>query len=262
MKLSIKVDTSKAEKMLDGLARDQIPFATAYALTQTAKAAQSEVEKAIPRVFDRPTKFTEHAVYTRPATKARLWAEVKLKDTAVKGNPAVRYLFPETQGGTRNVKGFERLLQRANGRFSGGVMPSGWYAVPTRFAPLDMYGNVPGAAINRILSQLQASRDPGTRETAAAKRKRNSIRSRARSRPARYFAVMPGSGINSHLAPGIWERVTFGFGSAIRPILLYVRRAPRYRKRLDFTRIVVTTVDAQIGFQFRRGFALASRTAR
>lgn len=262
MELTVKIDLKGVNRMLDGLAKDQVPFATAYALTQTAKAAQAEVEREIPRVFDRPTPFTQKPVYTRPATKSRLTAEVKIKDTATKGNPAVRWLLAEIKGGPRSRKGFENLLQHANGRVPGGVMPVGWYAAPTRYAPKDAYGNVPGSAINRILSQMQASRDPGTRETAKARKSRNSIRSRAKSRPARYFASMPGSARTAHLAPGLYERIGFGFGSSIRPIFLYTQTAPRYRQRLRFYDIVNRTVVAQLGLQFKRGVALAKRTAR
>jgi len=243
--------------MLTHLQREQIPFATAYALTQTAKKAQAEVEREVPRVFDRPTPFTQKPVRTKPATKRNLTAEVLIKDYAAKGNAAVKWLIAEIKGGPRRPKGFELLLQRA------GVMPAGWYAVPTKYAPLDQYGNVPGSRINAILSQLQASRDPGTRESAEQKGKRNSVKYRGRSRPARYFVSYPGGNAKTqHLAPGIWERIGFGFGSAVRPVFIYTQKRPSYRKRLDFDRIVRSTVQAQLGLQFKRGFLLASRTAR
>jgi hypothetical protein len=256
MQLKIEVDTSGAEKKLNQLVRSQIPFATAYALTQSAKAAQGEIEKEIGRVFDRPTPFTRQAVRIRPATKTRLVSEVKLKDEAVKGNPAVRWLVAQVRGGARTSKGFELLLQRA------GVMPRGWFAVPTKYAPLDQYGNVPASQINKILSQLQASRDPGTRESQALKVRRNSIGNRSKKRLARYFAVLPGSARNARLSPGIWERVQFGFGSSVRPIFIYSSRAPKYGRRLNFDHIVRDTAKIQFSLQFKRGMALAFSTAK
>ena len=39
MQLDVRVDLRDAERYLTGLRKDQIPFATAYALTQTAKQA-------------------------------------------------------------------------------------------------------------------------------------------------------------------------------------------------------------------------------
>jgi hypothetical protein len=251
MKLDVKVDLKALEAAMNGLAKDQVPFATAYALTQTAKAAQKEVEREIPRVFDRPTPFTRQAIRIRPATKRRLQSEVLIKDYAAKGNAAVKWLLAQVYGGPRNQKAFERLLSWS------GAMPAGWYAVPTSYAPIDQYGNVSGASINRILSQLQARRDLSQNESAANRTKRN-----AKRRLDRYFAVLPGRERTRHLKPGIYERISFGFGSSVRPIFIYTPNAPRYRPRLRFDKIVRDTVQAQLGLQFKRGFALAARTAR
>lgn len=256
MRLDVTVDIKGFEAAMDGLVKKQIPFATAYALTQTAKVAQQEVEREIPRVFDRPTPFTRQAIRIKPATKRRLQSEVLIKDYAAKGNAAVKWLLAQVYGGPRNLKGFEKLLARA------GVMPAGWYAVPTSYAPIDQYGNVSGASINKILSQLQAARDPSTNESAASRARRNSIGNRSKRRLSRYFAVLPGRERTGHLTPGIYERIAFGFGSSVRPIFIYTANAPRYRPRLRFDKIVGDTVQAQLGLQFKRGFALASRTAR
>jgi hypothetical protein len=256
MLLNVETNLKEAQQALDKLVAEQIPFATAYALTQTAKAAQREVEKEIARVFDRPTPFTLQAVRTKPATKTRQSAEVLLKDFAAKGNPAVRWLRAEVYGGARKQKAFERLLSWS------GAMPAGWYAVPTKYAPIDAYGNVSGAQINRILSQLQSRRDLSQNESAAQKTKRNSMGNRSKQRLARYFAVLPGRTRTGHLTPGIYERIGFGFGSAVRPIFIYTQKAPRYSPRLRFDRIVSATVDAQLAFQFKRGVQIAQATAK
>ena len=251
MKIDVSVDLKAFNAAMDGLAKDQIPFATAYALTQTAKAAQGEVEREIARVFDRPTPFTRQAIRIRPATKKRLQSEVLIKDYAAKGNAAVKWLLAQVYGGPRNLKAFERLLSWS------GAMPAGWYAVPTSYAPLDQYGNVSGGTINKILSQLRASRDLSTNESATKRAARN-----AKQRAGRYFAVLPGRERTRHLKPGIYERASFAFGSSVRPIFIYTQNAPRYRPRLKFDKIVRDTVQAQIGLQFKRGFALAARTAK
>lgn len=254
IQLSVRVELREAMKALENLRNDQIPFAIAYSLTQCAKAAQQDVTREIGRVFDRPTPFTLAAVRVKPATKRDLVAEVKLKDEAFKGNPAVRWLIAQVRGGARNRKGFEKLMQRA------GVMPGGWYAVPTSNAPLDRYGNVPGSIINRILSQVQASRDVLTRETAAS-RARNTRRAIKR-REGRYFAAVPGNPRTKHLKPGIYERVTFGFGNAIRPVFLFQSTPPSYSKRLPFEDIVQRAVARELVSQFKRGFELARATQR
>lgn len=239
---------------LSRLARDQIPFATAKALTMTAKAVQREIDAEIGRVFDRPTPFTRRATFVRTATKQRQFAEVKLKDEAAKGNPAVKFLRAQVEGGPRTPKGFEKLLMRA------GVMPAGWYAVPTKAAPLDAYGNLAGGLITRILSQLRASRDAQANETPRSRKRKGK-----RPTMGRYFAVMPGRARTKHLKPGIYERFGNGFQSLqkgrIVPILIYTQKAPRYRRRLDFYRIADQVARQQFPMQFARAAREAIATA-
>lgn len=253
LQYDVRTDLKDALKMLDGLQKDQIPFATAYALTQTAKAAQSDVESVIRQVFNAPTPYTQKAVFVRPATKKRLTAEVKLKDTSVKGVPAVRYLIYHISGGSRGTKGFEELLLRQ------GLMLPGQYAVPTRAASLDAYGNVPRAKLNSILSQLQASRDVLARETPASKARAMKRRKR---RVTRYFVAQTGRAATKHLKPGIYERVGFGFGDAIRPVFIFTERPPKYRKRFPFYETIDKTVQRELVPRFEEGFRVAAATAR
>lgn len=253
MRYDVRADLKGALKMLEGLQKDQIPFATAYALTQTAKAAQKDVEGVIRRVFNAPTPYTQKAVFVRTATKQRLIAEVKLKDESAKGVPAVRYLIHHITGGSRGQKGFENLLVRQ------GLMLPGQYAIPTRAAKLDAYGNVPRGTLNAILSQLQASRDVLARETPASKARAMKRRKR---RVVRYFVAQAGRAATKHLAPGIYERVGFGFGQAIRPVFVFSDRPPKYRKRFPFYETIDTAISRELVPSFERGFQVAAATAR
>jgi len=253
MRYDVRADLKDALKMLEGLQKDQIPFATAYALTQTAKAAQKDVEGVIRQVFNSPTPYTQRAVFVRAATKQRLIAEVQLKDTTSKGVPAVRYLIHHITGGSRGQKGFENLLQRQ------GLLLPGQYAVPTRAAKLDAYGNVPRGTLNAILSQLQASRDVLARETPASKARAMKRRKR---RVTRYFVAQTGRAATKHLAPGIYERVGFGFGDAIRPVFIFTERPPKYRKRFPFYETIDRAVQRELVPKFEEGFRVAAATAR
>lgn len=260
MKLDVRLDLKAVEQAMDNLAKEQIPFATAYALTQVAKASQKAVEEAMPRHLDRPTPFTLRATFTRPATKKRLFAEVQIKDgkaTAAgsrdsSGKP-IKQLGHQVEGGTRPRKPFENLLQAR------GLMPQGWYAVPGKDIPLNQYGNVPSGIINRVLSQLQAHSVYQMDRNESAKSKARQFKSKTK-RLQRYFVVMPGS--HPRLIPGIWERTSFGFGASIRPLFIYVQRPPTYQKRLPFSQIVARTVSAQLASKFHEGFELARSTAR
>lgn len=269
--VNLTADLTRVQQMLTSLQQDQIPFATAYALTETAKAAQKEVTKEMGRVFDRPTKFTLNSTWIKAAKKkdfgtANFYAEVKIQDTVKDSSTKpVQWLAAEIRGGPRKLKGVEVLLRAK------GLLPSGMYMVPTKFAPLDGYGNVSGGQINMILSQLQARNEYNLdkNETAKAKKQRNSQRYRGKRVLTRYFAVVPGQARTAHLAPGIWERINAGnfvgplqrANGSIRPIFLYVPQAPSYSKRLDFDRIVMQTAYSQIAMQFKKALIVAMRTA-
>jgi hypothetical protein len=292
MQLDVRVDLRDAERYLTGLRKDQIPFATAYALTQTAKQAQKNIVDTMQRVFDRPKPYTLNGTYVKPATKRDLTAIVKLKDGYFGESPntkkgtADQYLRAEVQGGQRRNTAFEKAL------IFNGVMPPGYFAIPTKFAPKDPYGNVPPGFYTRVISQLgigdelqRANKNKAKKKGGTAKRLKNSspvkkaedfqVKERRRKqrrlgalvspkKRASYpiFNVYPLREKNKHLKPGIYERVSSGFSSNVRPMFIYVSTAPKYKKRLEFNRIVSDTVAARLIANFEAGFRLADATKR
>lgn len=247
IKVSVNADATRALKRLD-LAKDQVPFATALALTRTAQRAKEGLKREIARSFDRPRSFTLNAMVVKRATKQNLNAEVKVKDNAFSGRSAVNWFNPEVYGGGRHYKGFELLLQR------NGKMPSGWYAIPARNAPLDQYGNISGSLLNKILSQLGARRDSSSNESRKLKASRN-----RRRQSGRYFAVWPGE---SHLPPGIYERASFGSGGALRMVFLYTSKAPAYKPRYKFYEVGQQLAREYFPQEFRKAAAVAMGTRK
>lgn len=237
---------------LNKFSREQVPFATALALTKTAQFVQQKMGEEIDRVFDRPKAYTRNATFVRPATKQNLSAEVLIKDRAFKSVAPIKWLEPEIYGGTRKAKAFENLLVKA------GAMPPGMFVVPTSAAPLDGYGNLQASEINRLLSDLRARRDPYQNATAVSKRRRVKARKKA---AYFYFSTYPANARTRHLAPGIYRRTqaTNMVGPVrvgIRPILIFTK-SQRYRVRLRFHDVAHQT--AQMRFPIE--FALAMRQA-
>jgi hypothetical protein len=266
IKIDIRTDAAKAINRLEGIRRDQIPFATAYALTKIAQAAQAALEIDTRRAFDRPTRFTQKAFRITPATKTRLFSSVSVKDEATGAGPAggsrnrtaLAWMSTQTYGGPRPRKGFENALERAK------VLPPGWYAIPTQWAPKDAYGNVPASKLNQILSQIRARRDSSQNETPELSARRNSLftktgrRKKQATRPSRYFSAQLGG----KLKPGIYERVGFAFGSSVRPVFIFTQRQPRYAARFPFQYIVERTYRKTLDFYYKEGFRRAMATAR
>jgi hypothetical protein len=227
---------------LNDLERQQMPFAVMQAINRTAFDVRQRWAEIMPRIFDRPTRLTLNAPLYRKATKQKLEAEIFIRDEAFKGTPPAKYLAPQVTGGARRTKRFERALQAR------GILPAGWFAVPGKGAELDAFGNISGRQIVRILSQLRAFGEQGysANETDATRARRQ--KREKKKRRGDYFAVRARRG---GLAPGVYQRVSTGFGRGTVPVLIFVRRAS-YRARYPLFDIAKTIYDRRFPDNFRR----------
>jgi hypothetical protein len=206
-----------------------LPYAAATALTRTASAiAKTDLPDEMRKVFDRPTRYTLNALRIQPANKNSLVASIWVKDDAPNnGTRPEDYLLPNVEGGGRKEKRFERAMRYA------GLLPSGWRAMPGQGAQLDGNGNMKRGEMQRILTATRTAFDPFQRKT-------NSKRSKKNAKNAPYFGVSPFTGViqggerfvlrPSRIQPGVYRRV----GQGIKPVLIFTKRQPTYRHRLDF----------------------------
>ena len=125
--ISVKSNIKEVTKGLNNIQKKQIPFATARALTFTAKDGAKFINKATTKFIDRPNPFTKKAFAFMKATKQTLTSSVFAKD--VQGT----YLKHIIEGTTRN---------RRRGK------P---YPVNASRSLLDAYGNF-GKGFSRIRS--------------------------------------------------------------------------------------------------------------
>lgn len=235
----------------------QLPFATALGLTRIAQAVKKRQEQEIGRIFDRPTRFTRQAIRMWPASKEQLRAVVWLRDDMEGGLKHSNYLTPHIDGGGRKLKRFERMLARI------GVLPSGWRAVPGEAARFDSYGNMSSGQIVQILSYVEAFSEQGYQANKTADQRARMRKGRqGRSYGKAFLIVKPrGSARTRHLTPGIYEQTFTGFGTAIRPVLIFVSRI-RYRTRWNFEDIGDDVIMDQFSKAMDAALAQAVRTAR
>ncbi len=230
--LDVRADIKEVTRYLDRIQKKQIPFATKNTLNTLAFDSQRIIRKEIKRVFDRPTPYTQKATKVRKATKQKLWAEVWVKNKldAGKGTSPEDYLLPQITGGMRKPKRFEAALRHI------GILPAGWFAVPGQAATLDGYGNMSRGQIVQILSYFKAFGEQGYKANSTAKTRARLKRGSKRKRGRAYFAAIPGRERASHLQPGVYMRQYGGLGTALRPVLIFVRR-PQYTSRLKFIQV-------------------------
>lgn len=211
-----------------------IPLAASTALTRTAQHAQRTIVSRLPQVFDRPTPYTLSSTFIVPSTVKTMSARVAVKDAARNnGTLPEDYLLPAVLGGKRKEKRFERAMRYA------GVLQRGERAVLGSGATLDAYGNLKRGEMQRILTATRSAFDPAQRRTGSRHSQRNAKR-------APYFAGRIGRG-----PWGVWRRE----GRGVKPVLIFVRREPQYRQRLDFAGIAEQAVAERFESEFQAAAA-------
>lgn len=240
--VSASANTREIARRLGDVATQQIPFATALALTAIAKRVKAGELDVMAKRIDRPTKFTMNSLYVKAARKTDLKARVWFKDYASKGTPASKYMQSSVLGGARKHKRFEKAL------IAKGIMLPDQYAVPGDGAVLDGYGNVPRAMYVKLLSGLRAFGEQGYDANATG-----SARSKRKGNAQKYFAAeIDGT-------RGIWERDKHTGG--VKPLFVFTD-APQYRVQLPFFKIAENIHKAHYEREFTVALEHAIRTAR
>ncbi len=246
---------------LTDLERNQLPFATALALTRTAQVVAEDIRAEMGVVFDRPTPATLNSLYIQSATKQKLEARVWIKDGRSvngkgnvvgregvwgKGRAASKWLTPEIYGGPRSHKAIDSMLRRK------GILKQDQYIVPGDKAPLDQYGNLSSGLIAKILSGTKGYTEEGYKANAT-----KSAKSKAKGNAKRFFVMH-----NSKREPfAIAERTESG-RSGLRVVMAFAGRTPRYRKTLNFFEIAERTAQRELPRQFELAMAQAMATRR
>lgn len=242
--INVKSDIDKVVRRLADEARKQVPFATALAITRTAKAVEQDLRGELGSKFDRPTPYVAKGTFSTSAKKTDLTAWVGMRDQARRGGSPAQYVREQFGGGVRGQKPFERALSAM------GALPEGWRAMPAAGIKTDRYGNPDRRTITEVLGALK---------------RRVSVFAGRGKRMAQvgYFVVREGDSNPRvrHLSPGIWRRIARGKERATVPVFIFTTSAS-YQRRIDLPRITGKTVQRVFRAEFNRAIERAMRTAR
>ena len=232
----------------------QVRFATMRALNAAAFKGKQGTEREIGKTFDRPTLWVSRSVRYRKATKDKLEAQIDFDAWGNKqGVTASQVLNAEIHGGARRMKRHEVALQRI------GILPPGMRIIPGDAAKMDGYGNMQAGQINQIMSWFQAFGQQGYSANMRDGGKRlGRDNKRTGSKGFSYFALQTKRG---NLLPGVYQRFTFSAGSAVKPVMIFVRTT-NYKRRLDFYGLAEKIARAEFNAQFPLMLEETIRTAR
>lgn len=254
--LTIKLDGfEEMKRKLSDMPR-KVEIAAQRALLKTAPVVKDAEVAEMQRVFDKPTRWTLGAMKVK-ATK-KMEVQVGIIDPDGYYKRAASYLGTQVGGGQRRMKAMEKSLQ------SRYLMPSGWFTVPGEGAKMDAYGNMSVGQIRQILSWFDAAENwAGSTQNmgfAGREKRRKGTRTKA---GFEYFVVMP-NGVRTFKGrrdtralkqPGIYQRIQLGHGTAIKPILIYVKGA-RYQARFNFEKVARDTANAMMQAEFDKAIQM------
>ena len=234
LQIGVKADVDAVRMKLLYLQNEGVRKAAAVALNDTAFAARKDVQWFIGQVFDRPTPWTLNAPWVEKARPAHLAAMVTLQGKNWRHRAsAFEYLGPHMDAGPRSPKRMEKLLADR------GLLGANEYLVPSKFQPLDQYGNVPRSVVQKILANLQAHFDPHQHTPWGG--------ARGGKKKGEYYFTR--RGVRGARLTAIWRRLSDN--NAV-PAFIVVTGAPRYRKRLPFEKIVQAAVARVWPVEFER----------
>jgi len=247
MKITIEAKGLDALRLqIAGLGR-KIKTAQVAALNSAAFVGAKETSEAVAKTFDRPTPWVKGSVRYKKATKDRVEVQIDFDKWGNKTGVTVeKVLQAQIHGGQRKLKRHEIALQRA------GILPPGMAIAPGPAAKKDAYGNMSAAQIVQIISWFKAAGEQGYSANMRDGGKRlGRDNKKTGAKGFAYFALRTPYG---KLQPGIYQRFTFGFGSAVKPVMYFIK-PPTYKKRLDFYGIAEKAARKE----FDRAFAMYAK---
>lgn len=221
--ITVRIDgLDYVRRQMDGLGR-QLPFVISRAINDTAFKVRATEQSELRATLDRPKPWTLRQIRVTKSTKQNLVSTIK-PDTP----RASAILSTHIRGGRRGLRGAERMLQAA------GLMPRGWYVVPSDSAGIriDSYGNMTMASWRMLL--------------------------RARSEQ-RLFISLQDHPRTRHLPPGIYRRTNRGH---LIEALVFFEQSTRYQPRIRWVETALTTVQREFRPAFDAAVAYAMRTRR
>jgi hypothetical protein len=239
--------TANAIRDLMRTRKPEITDAARRTLNILAMRGVRAIQAEMGKVFDRPTRYALNSVkwaedLPGPSAEVQWRGSEAFGETARQG-----YLKAQIYGGPRGQKASEIRLQRL--RLGGQQV----FLVPTEYAERDGYGNVSRGQIVKILSALEALGGPGQGFDG---NRRAGRRGRGRRRAEDYFVIWPGGNdsrqipggrlLPNNLPPAIYRKFGEGASAYVRPILIFAKKAPVYRKRLDPEAIVARVVREEL----------------
>ena len=250
----ITADTQRLQQKLNNLINSQMPYATSLAINETLKTLEIYNRDLMKKAFRNPVPYTMNAFYVQYSNKRTLTGYLRRKDKVV----GRHYLEIQDTGGPRGRKGFETnfMMRAKNTGTLAGVLP-------TDKTPLDKYGNMSMAFINKVSSQLGLQKDAAQNKPYKLKVGKRQRRSTA----TRYFTPAPTHPLAQKGGLGVYATRADTPGQPrgagrIQKVMTFAQKVPTYKKRTDFDNKMKRAGARLMPGKMREGIRRAMATAK
>lgn len=253
MQITVSTNIPEVQAALKRAAA-QVPYALSTAINKTLEQGRSDARNEMARVFDRPTPWALNSVRVKYATKTKLEGTLAFKDKNSVENSRTM-VEPHVYAGRRHYKAFEARLTAI------GLLPKGYNAVPGGGAKLDAYGNMSQGQISQLLGVLGSYTESGFNKANLATVKRLAKGNAKKNVYGFvYWVNKVGPTQVKHIPPGVYQRVTTGFGTSLKPILIFIKQA-NYKATLPFYDTAEKSINRHFPGYFNDAFDKAIKTA-
>ncbi len=245
---SISIDTRNLERRFVSLRTKEIPSAIRNTLNDLAFDTRMRMVREIQKIFDKPTPIVQRLPRVERASKQKLEANLYLAEFSggqTNRKAASRAIVPHMTGqpNTRLKKGLEYRLMKQ------GRITAGEWMMPSKFVPLDSYGNVSGPETSRMLADI------GAYDQYAGDAANTKIAKLAKRGGAGRYIWVRRKGLTKSGARGIYKKV----GTKLVPMMIVVSKTPTYAKRFRWEEVAKSYVARRTEYHARNAFAQAVR---
>jgi hypothetical protein len=241
LKIDVSSQLKRAIDSIDSLVKNQLPFATAKALTDTANSVKSELPSKMQALFEGGiVPFTRMGVFTTKATKNSLAAVVGFKDKQA------GYLVYQIQGGQRSPNRVALRIPASSINSDAGRM----YGL--RLTP---QGNLPPNIIKTLIALSKSQ----VRLQRKSLRRLRIARGVGATNGSSIFYGVPRDNANSTTA-GLYVRIPTQ--RRLVPLILFPKRAASYKSKFNLLFISRSIVYRDFPRLFKAAYDYAVTTSR
>lgn len=256
IRLDVDQNMGLISKFFEDVALRQIPYAALRTTHDLAFLIRDDTHTKMEQVFHLPTPtFTLRSMEVikgKDKVNPSSWVGLKMD------RPWQKALSHQFTGGTRAYKRMENAFKNKN------ILGKDQIMIPAEGCPMDIYDNPKRSFIIQLLAYFSAFGEQGYKANMTARSKKafeTRLSKKIAGARVEYFVSKgeksymgkntEGDTKRQHLPAGIWMKVGFAQGNAVKPVFLFTKNGT-YKRAIDLPAIANEVVRNEGQYIFNK----------